>query len=180
MVGTGCVLHGRFDPRKLPVYFAQGGERIGALYPRVVGHLIVAKERRVGDRPPGIDVTDQRLHLKVALDHRRPSPEQGIGKCAANARLDVPTTLLRRAPTLAYYVADEQDERARDVIGVCEVGEVILADPPRTIAPQHSAHRQEAVRRITGEKVRAAGPAAGEKAMPVRHAPLDFHRISWM
>src|SRR5829696_4023700 len=134
MVRAGRVLRDRFDPRELPVDLAQGGERIGTLYPRVVGHLVVAEERRVGDRPPSIKISDQHLHLKITLDHRCPRPDQGIGKGAVNARFDVPTTLLRRTPPLAYHLTDEQDERPRDVIGVCEVGEVILADPPWAIA----------------------------------------------
>src|SRR5215217_2263940 len=81
-VRAGRILNGRFDPCELPVDLAQGGERIRALYPRVVGNLVVAEERRVGDRTPGIEISDQRLHLEVALDHRRPRPDQGIGKVA--------------------------------------------------------------------------------------------------
>src|ERR671910_504708 len=87
--------------------------------------------------------------LLYELLHRRPRPDQGIGKAAVNARLDIPATLLRRTPPLAYHLAHKHDERACDVIGICEVGEVILADPARAIAPQHRAHRQKAVRRIT-------------------------------
>ena len=84
-------------------------------------------------------------------------------------------------PALADDLADHERERARDVVGVGEVGEVVLADPPRPVALEHRAHRQQAVRRVAGEDVRPARAVGVQQPAPVGVAALELLRVrGWL
>ena len=68
--------------------------------------------------------------------------------------------------------------RARDVVGVGEVGEVVLADPARAVAVEHRAHREQRVGGVAGDDVGAAGAVLVQQAAAVRVAALDLGGVA--
>jgi hypothetical protein len=72
IVRARSLLRSVLDPRELPIDLAQRRERIRSLDARVVGDLIIGKKGRVGDRPAGVEISDDRGYLEIALDHRSP------------------------------------------------------------------------------------------------------------
>ena len=93
-------------------------------------------------------------------------------------RRGVEPPLLRRAPQLAHHFAEHQRDRAHDRVRAREVGEVVLADAALTVAPQHRAHRQQAVRGVARHDVGAACAVVEQQAAAVRVPALQLHRVA--
>ena len=153
---------------------AQHRERVDALDAGVVRDLVVGEEGRVADRAPGVEVADDRRDLKVALDDRAPGADQRVGERALDPRADVAAALLGGVVQLLDDVADHQGDGAGDAVRVREVGVVVLAETAGPAAVEHRAHRQQRVRGVAGEDVRAAGAVGVQQAAAVRVAALDL------
>ncbi len=158
---------------ELLVELAEDLQRLRALDARVMRDLVVTGERRVEDGAPGEDVPDDGRDLQIALDHGRPRAHEGVLEAAVHAGPDVEPLLLRSLPQLARDVGDHESDRAREVVRVREVREVVAADAARAVAPEHRAHRQQAVRRVTGVHVGSARAVRIEQPLPVRDPLLD-------
>jgi hypothetical protein len=84
-------------PCDLAVDLAQDGQRVVALDPRMVSHLVVGQEGRVDHGPPGHHVAHDGGDLQVALHDRRPCAYQRVRAWARDPRLDVVADLTRCA-----------------------------------------------------------------------------------
>ena len=158
------------DLRKLP-------QRLWAFDPGVMGDLVVAEKHRVDRRPAAVEILDRGRHLQLALEHVRVGAKERVREPAAvHPRLDLEAPLLRLLPDLRHDLLDHEDERAGDVVGIGEKGEVVLADAAFTLLA-HGAHRDHRVRRITRVHVRPARPVCIEQALAVRVPLLDRRRV---
>ena len=83
------VAAGQLDVREVVVELAQGLERVGALEPRVVRHLVVARERRVDGRPPAHHVGEDARDDQVAHEDAERPPHQRVDAAAMAARKHV-------------------------------------------------------------------------------------------
>ena len=173
-VGPRRVLGRPDDAVEGLVEVAKDGQRVRALDARVVGDLVVARERGVDRRPARVDVTDDRRHRQVALhdDHER--AQQRVHEPAMTARPDVQAVLLRRRPQLLRDVGDHQHEGADERERVREVGEVAGAGPLGVaLLLAQRRDRERGVRRVARVHVRAAGAVRVQEALAGRQSRLD-------
>ena len=77
------------DARELPVELPQRLHRVGALEPRVVCDLVVARERRVHRGPPLEHVGEDAEDDQLADDDADRRAEERVLPAAVAARLDV-------------------------------------------------------------------------------------------
>ena len=94
-----------------------------------------------------------------------------------HARPDVAAALLGGVEQLGADVVDRQQQRAGHVVGAGEVREVVLAQPPAADV-EDRAHRQQRVRRVTAEDVRAAGAVAEQQPAAVGDAALQLGGVA--
>ena len=149
----------------------QHRECIGLLDPRVVGDLVVADEGRVDHRNALDDVAEQRGHVEVAHDHGDRAPHPRVEAPAVDVLLTAPALAARRQ-ALDDDVPEVESDRAREAIGIGEVGEILLGSRALTV-PDH-AHRRRTARRIPREHVAAAGSTRGEETATVGVPPLEL------
>ena len=174
------VLRGAGDAADLAVHAAQDRQSVGSLHTRVMCDLVVGEKRRVADGPARVHVRNDGLHLEVGLHDRAPGAHERVLAIAVPARADILPPLLCREAPLLRDVGDHERDRAGDAVRVGEVGEVVLADPPRAVSVQHGAHREQRVNGVAGHDVRAARAIGVQQPTPVRMAPLDLGRVARM
>ena len=112
------------DAPELLVELAQRLERVGALEPRVVGDLVVARERRVDRGAAAHHVGEHAEDDEVAHDHAHRAAHQRVDAAAVAARADVAAGGAQRGGDLEHDLPDEQHERPGDVEAVGEEGAV--------------------------------------------------------
>ena len=89
LVGAAGVSPRPLDPAELLVELAQGLHRVGALEPRVVRDLVVAREGRVDGGAPEHHVGEDAVGDQVADDHAHGGAEERVDAAAVAARANV-------------------------------------------------------------------------------------------
>ena len=161
LVRARCVAPCPRDPAELLVELAQRLERVGALEARVVGDLVVARERGVDGGAPAHHVGQHAEDDEVAHDHAHEAAHQRIDPAAVPARAHVAPRRPGRGQHLEHDLPDEQDERTRDVEAVGEERAVARVVAAFRVG---AADREDDLVGLAGEQVAAAGS-------PVRQEP---------
>jgi hypothetical protein len=77
-IGARGLSRRALEPGQLPIVALQHRQGVGLANPRMMGHLVVAHEGRVGDRHALDDVSQQQGCHDVAHHHRDRGPDQRI------------------------------------------------------------------------------------------------------
>ena len=162
------------DPSELLVELAQRLEGVGPLQPRVVGDLVVARERRVHHRPPFHHVGKHAEDDQVTHGNAHRRAHEGIGAAPVAARADVAARATSGRRPLQHDLPEEEDEQARDVEAVCKEDAVTGI---RTLLLGDPADREDRVLCLTGEQVAATRSALPEQAHARGAAALDLGTI---
>ena len=168
------ILGRAHDPVEGLVEVPEHGERIRALDARVVGDLVVARERRVHHGAPGVDVADDGGHGQVALDDDHERAQQRVDEAAMPAGPDVHLALLRGVPELLRDVRDHEHEGPDERERVREVREVAGAGAlgvPLFLAEGRDGQRR--VRRVPRVHVRAARAVGVQEPLAGTQPRLD-------
>ena len=142
---------------------------------RVVGHLVVARERRVHRRTAAHHVGEHAEHDQVA--HAPRTARLGAARTCACARPRGRTSrrTWRHAPRpLQDHLPGEQDEHARDVEAV---GEERAVARIRLLLGAHPADGEDHGVGLAGEQVAAAGAVVDEQPVAGRVAALDLRAV---
>ena len=102
LVGPRRVAARALDLRELVVELAQRLERVGALEARVVGDLVVARERRVDGGPAAHHVGEHAGHDQVAHEHAQRRAHQRVDAAAVAARAHVAADRAQRRRPLEH------------------------------------------------------------------------------
>ena len=168
------VVAGALDVPEVVVELAQRLEGVGTLEARVVGDLVVARERRVDRGAPAHDVGEHARHDQVAHEHAERSPHQRVDAAAVAARLHVAADRAKRRDPFEDDLPAEQDERARCVVAV---GEERPVAGVRLLLSVHSADGEDHVLGLAGEQVAAAGATVDEEADAGSEPALELGAI---
>ena len=162
------------DPAELLVELPQRLERVRALEPRVVRHLVVARERRVDGRPPAHHVRDHAEDDQVADDHAHRRPHERVDAAAMAAGPDVAPRAPDRRRPLEDHLVEEEDEHPGDVEPVREEGAVAGI---RALLLGEPADGQDQMVGLAREQVAAAGAAVAQQPDARRAARLDLGAV---
>ncbi len=173
LVRAGCVAASTVDPGELLVELPERLERVGPLQPGVVGHLVVAGEGRVDRGPSPHHVGQDAEDDEVAHDHAHRAAQERVDPAPVSARVDVPPDRSQRRGPLEDDLPEEEDERPRDVVSVCEERAVAGV---RTLLGVHAAHGEDDVVGLAREEVPAARATVGQKTVP-RVPALDLRAV---
>src|SRR5262249_19200076 len=136
-------------------------ERVGALEPGVVRHLVVAGEGRVDGRSAAHHVRQDAVDDQVAHDHAHRRPEHGVDPPSMAPGLHVAPGGPQRRRDLEKDLPAKEPERARDVEAVGEEGAVAGV---RALLLAYAADGENDLLRLAGEQVAAARPSVDEQA----------------
>ena len=174
VIGAGGLLDRALQPLQLGIVLLQHRERVRLLDSGVVCDLVIAHEGRVADGDSFDDVSQQRCDVEVAHDDGDRAAHERVEAAAIDVLL-APLALPARRTPLEDDVPEVERDRAREAVGIGEIGEVLLRAGALPV-PEH-AHRRRAVGRVAGEHVAAAGAPGREQAPAVRVPPLDLSRV---
>ena len=168
LVRSRCIPAGSRDPAELVIELVERLQRVGPLEPRVVGDLVVARERRVDGGPPAHDVRDHGLDDQVAHDdaHRGPEERVDASRCP---RQGTSRRFARSAALHLRITPPEEHEHARDVETVREERPVARIGPLLRLDPAHGEDQARPARTA----VAAARAAVEQQALVGRVTPFQ-------
>ena len=170
------------DSSELLVELAERLERVGALEPRVVRDLVVAREGRVDRGPPFHHVLEHAVDDQVANEDAERRAHERVVPTAMAAWAHIATLRSARRCDLEDHLPEEEDEQAGHVEAV---GEEAPVAGIRLLLRLQPADRQDHVVRLSRQEIAAARapvdeqPVAGVAALDllaVRRRRAGHHR----
>ena len=162
------------DPAELLVELAEGLQRVGALEPRVMGDLVVAREGRVHRGPAAHHVGEDAVDDQVADDHAHRAAHERIETAPMPPGAHVTADRAQRGRPFEQHLPGEEDEGPRDVE---PVGEERAVPRVRPLLGVHPADRQDDLVGLAREQVAAARAAVGEETDARRPLALDARAV---
>ena len=134
----------------------------------VVGHLVVTDEGGVSRRRAGKHVADKGVDIQFAQEDGRAAAHQGILEVAVvliQTWLDVLAPLLPEAIALQDDIPEKEQQGAREVVGIGEIGVEVGGMEAGKIL--NGAGRVHDVRRIARQQVTPAGATIDQQPVAV-------------
>jgi hypothetical protein len=137
LVGTRSEPAGARDPLELLIELPERLHGVRALEARVMGDLVVARERRIGRRAPPHHVGEDAEHDQVADDDAHRGAKEWVDPAPVTARLHVATGRPDRRRPLEQDLPDEEDQGAGDVEAIGEERAIPRVGPFLRLDPGH-------------------------------------------
>ncbi len=136
--------------------------------------LVVAREGRVDGGPSAHHVLQHTEDDQVAHDHAHGAAHEGVDAAAVAAWMHVPADGPQRRRPLEHELPEEEHERARDVVAVCEERAVAGV---RLLLGLHAADGEDRRLRLARQQVAAARAAVHEQAHTRGVTPLELGAV---